>query len=170
MDRILVWIGIAGLAYAAWCLIPGYLTKRNSTDPFALPDDITIEAQPLFTDRELLLYNLIRMAVQDHYLVFARVPLWRVLGVEGGGPSRLAVLRRMALKQVDIVLVHPGSRVVDHVVQIRKDSKSEKAEEGVQGEIRILLQAAGVRLTTLETDSSYTVQHLGMILGVGDQE
>ena len=170
MDRILVWVGIAALLYAVWMLIARYQAKRDATAPFALSSDVTLELQPFLSDRELLLYNLISMAVQDHYLVFAHVPLWRVLRVEGEGPSRLRVLRRMALKQLDFVLVHPGSRVVDQVVRLREGRKTEEDEEATQREIRMMLQAAGIRLTTLEADSNYTVQHLAMILDVNEQE
>lgn len=169
MESVVIWIGIAALAYVAWRLISGLRAERKSKGLFVLPPDITLEPQPLLTDRELILYNLIRMAVQDHFLVFARVPLWRVLCVEGEGPSRLQVLRRMALKQVDVVLVHPGSRVVEQVIQLHENGETEGDEPAIQRDIRAMVQAAGIRVTSLEAGASYTVQHLAMILGVSEE-
>ncbi|HJT22157.1 MAG TPA: DUF2726 domain-containing protein [Nitrospira sp.] len=168
MEQGVLWLGGAALAYVLWRLRAGWLAKAESPPLFVLPPAVALELQPLLTDRGLLFYNLIRLAVQDQYLVFARVPLWCVFRVEAERPLRLQVLRRMALRQLDFVLVHPGSRTVEQVVQLEEQGKAE--QQTAQREIRAVVQAAGVRLTSLEAEHSYTVQQLAAILGVGDSE
>jgi len=166
MDHALIWIGLAAIGVIVWKLIAGVWEKTNPKGLFALPPDVTLEPQPFLTDNELLLYNLIRMAVQDHYLVFARVPLLRVSRVEAQGTSRLNTLRRLALKDLDFVLVHPGSRVVEQVVQVDEISDADTGETAKRREIQAIVQSAGIRITTLKSDCRYTVQQLEEILGV----
>jgi hypothetical protein len=170
MEQGLLWIGSAALVYLAWRLRGAWAAKTQSPPLFVLPPAVALELQPLLTDRGAVLYNLIRLAVQDQYLVFARVPLWCVFRVEAERPVRLRVLRRMALRQLDFVLVHPGSRIVEQVVQLQGEEKAENEEQTAQREIRAVVQAAGVRLTSLEAENSYTVQQVAAILGVSDSE
>ena len=92
----------------------------SQKETFVLPPGVTLRPQPLLTDAELLLYNLIRLAVEDHYFVFARVPLWSVVSVEAEGKARSQVLRQIALKQLDFVLVHPGTKAAEQVVLLEE--------------------------------------------------
>lgn len=141
------------------------------TTPFVLPFGAVLRPQPLLGQRELLLYNVIRLAVEDRYLVFAQVPLWSFLAVEAEGESRLQVLRHLALKRADVVLVHPGSRVVEQVVQFEASQlKSDSSAASADREVQRILQAAGIRVTMLDLQPSYTVQELERVLGMSDPE
>ncbi len=80
------------------------------------------------------------------------------------------MLRHLALKQVDFVLVHPGSRLVEQVVQL-EDDPSVDPEDKVRGrEIQRIVQAAGIRVTTLKVQPTYTIQQLEQLLGMSDPE
>jgi len=158
-------------ALLVWKIFSGRSEKRPSSTPFVLPLGVVLRPQPLLGEKELLLYNLIRLAVEDRYLVFAQVPLLTFLSVEAEGDSRLEVLRHLALKRADLVLVHPGSRVVEQVVQLEPvdaepDTGGGLARSGVQR----MLHAAGIRVTTLKIGPSYSVQELERLLGMSDQE
>ncbi|NOT22513.1 MAG: DUF2726 domain-containing protein [Nitrospiraceae bacterium] len=135
-----------------------------------LPPSVTLRPQPLLTDTDLLLYNLIRLAVEDHYLVFARVPLWSVVSVEGDGKVRLQVLRQIALKQLDFVLVHPGTKVAEQVVLLEDGFPPQPHEVSRRQDIQSVLQAAGITLTILKPQTSYTVLQLAQLLGVSEDE
>jgi hypothetical protein len=77
-------------------------------------------------------------------------------------------LRHLALKRADVVLVHPGSRVVEQVVQW-EDEAASTARDGRQGrEVQRILHAAGIGVTILSLQPSYTVQELGRLLGISD--
>ena len=135
-----------------------------------LAPGVTLRPQPLLTDNDLLLYNLIRLAVEDHYLVFARVPLWSVVSVEAEGKVRSQVLRQIALKQLDFVLVHPGTKAAEQVVLLEEGYLLQPDEVVRKQEIQTVLEAAGITLTTLKSHTSYTVSQLAQLFRVSDEE
>jgi len=119
---------------------------------------------PLLTEQEVLLYNLIRLAVQDRYLVFSQVPLWAFVRIEAVGEVRAQAFRQIALKRVAFVLTHPGTRQVEQVVQV-EDNTSRGSQESRQRVIESVLDAAGIKLVTLRVQKSYTVPALASLLG-----
>jgi hypothetical protein len=172
MENIFIVIGlfIAFLGVLIWRLKVVSTNGPVRKEAFVLPPGVTLRPQPLLNATDLLLYNLIRLAVQDQYLVFARVPLWSVVNVEAEGQVRSQVLRQIALKQLDFVLVHPGTKVAEQVVLIEEGLPSQPQEVIRRREIRSVVQAAGITLTTLNPHTSYTVPQLAQLLGVGPEE
>jgi hypothetical protein len=93
------------------------------------------------------------------------------LAVQAEGDSRLEVLRHVALKRADFVLVHPGSRMVEQVVQLERGDPEVDPAGARQGrEVQRMLHAAGIRVTTLSLQPQYTVQELERLLGMSDLE
>jgi len=170
MDNLFIGLAITLLAFLVWRLRGSLTTGPIKKEPFVLPPGITLKPQPLLTDTDLLLYNLIRLAVEDHYLVFARVPLWSVVSVEGEGKARSQVLRQIALKQLDFVLVHPGTKAAEQVVLLEEEFPPQPHEVTRRRDVQSVLQAAGITLTTLNPHTSYTVPQLAQLLGVGDDQ
>lgn len=170
MENIFIGLAIALLAFLVWRLRVSSTNMSVKKDTFVLPPNVTLRPQPLLTDAELLLYNLVRLAVEDHYLVFARVPLWSVISVEAEGKTRTQVLRQIALKQLDFVLVHPGTKAAEQVVLLEEGFPPQPHELTRRQEVQSILQAAGITLTTLNTRTSYTVPQLAQLLGVEDGE
>ena len=134
-----------------------------------LPAGTKVGPAPLLTEQEVLLYNLIRLAVQDRYLVFSQVPLWAFVRIEAVGEVRAQAFRQIALKRVAFVLVHPGTRQVEQVVQV-EDVTSRGGQESRQRVIESVLDAAGIKLVTLRVQKSYTVPALASILGCGPED
>ncbi len=167
MDWVLIGLGIAVLV---WRLFTSSHHVKARTGPFSLPPHVTLHPQPLLTDTELLLYNLIRLAVQDQCLVFTQVPLWSIVSVEAEGSARSELLQQIALKRLDFVLVRPGSRVVDQVVQLEEDQLSYSEKGDRQEIIKSVVESAGIRFTTLPSHTSYTIPQLATLLGLGDPE
>ncbi|BFU95120.1 MAG: conserved protein of unknown function [Nitrospira sp.] len=167
MDHVFFWSGLAIGIYAMWRFTVG--RKPTQTEALALPTGVILEPQPPLSDIDLRLYNLLRMAAEDRYIVLARVPLMCVVRVHTGGTGRVQILRRMALKNLDFVLVHPGSRLVEHVVQIEGGQQSDPREAEKRQDIRRIVQAAGINLVVLEADRFYSVQQLGAMLGIGGE-
>ena len=169
MDWVLIGL-VIGVALLVWWLLaqPRHVAPRTGT--FVLPPHVTLRPQPLLTDTELFLYNLMRLAVQDQYLVFTQVPLWSIVQVEAEGPARSEVLQRIALKRLDFVLVHPGSRIVEQVVQLEDDESSRLHRGDSQEVIKSVVESAGIRFMTLPPHTSYTIPQLATFLGLGDSE
>ena len=170
MEKIFIALVIAFLAFLIWRLMVSSTSGAARNETFVLPPGVTLRPQPLLTDTDLLLYNLIRLAVEDHYLVFARVPLWSVVSVEAEGTARSQVLRQIALKQLDFVLVHPGTKAAEQAVLLEEGFPPQPHELIRRREIQSVLQAAGITLTTLKSHTSYTVPQLAQLFGVGDDE
>ena len=174
MENVFFGLAIAFLVFLAflvWQMRVSSTTGPVGKEPFVLPPGVTLRPQALLTDTELLLYNLIRLAVEDHYLVFAKVPLWSVVSVEAEGKARSQVLRQIALKQLDFVLVHPGTKAAEQIVLLEEGFPPQPYELTRRREVQSVLQAAGIKLTTLKAHTSYTVPQLAQLLGViGDDE
>jgi hypothetical protein len=170
MENVLIGFAIAFLAFLVWRLRVSSTTAPVRKSTFVLPPGVTLRPQPLLTDTDLLLYNLIRLAVEDHYLVFARVPLWSVVSIEAERKTRTQVLRQIALKQLDFVLVHPGTKAAQHVVLLEEGFPPQPHEVTRRREVQSVLQAAGITLTILDPHTSYTLPQLAQLLGVSDDE
>ncbi|HLZ34241.1 MAG TPA: DUF2726 domain-containing protein [Nitrospira sp.] len=170
IDSWFIGLVVGLLALLLWRIVGAGSSKAITSGQFTLPSGVTLRPQVLLSDAELLLYNLIRMAVQDRYLVFAQVPLWRILAVEAQGGLRTQVLRHLALKRVDFVLVHPGSRLVEQVVQLEEGPWADPEGKARSREIQRMVQAAGIRMTTLNAESNYTVTQLEQLFGVSEPE
>ncbi len=170
MENLFIVPAIALLFFLLWQLKDSPANGPLKNKALVLSSGVRLRPQPLLTDRDLLLYNLIWLAVQDHFLVFARVPLWSIVSVEGDKKARLQVLRKIALKQLDFVLLHPGSKLVEQVVLLEEGLPPQPEEVSRRREIQLALQAAGIGLVILDARTSYTVSQLAQLLGLGSDE
>jgi hypothetical protein len=169
IDMVLVGAAAGALVLLLWWFVAASRKTSGQPSPPVLPPDVTITSAPLLTETDISLYNLVRMAVQDHYLVFAQVPLWSFVSVEAMGKARSQVLSHMALKRVDFVLVHPGSRQVEQVVQVEDVSpRPHQAER--QRVIESVLDAAGIKLVKVRSNKPYTIPDLAALLGLEAEE
>ena len=164
---------LAGAVIAVSIGLWGYLRRarrrKKQASPFAVPHDATISSVRLLAQEEVTLYSLLQMAVQERYLVFSQVPLWSFVEVEAAAQVRSEVLRQIALKRVDFVLVHPGSCLVEQVVQIERES-SQPHEAERQHVIETVLDAAGIKLTKLQPKQSHSLPDLTARLGLAEEE
>ena len=167
--KILVLGAITLAVILLWRYLARARRRKKQTLPFAIPSGVTIGPARLLSDEEVALYNLLRMAVQEHYLVFCQVPLWSFVSVEAAGKMRSHVLRQIALKRVDFVLVHPGSCRVERVVQIERESSPPHQNER-QSVIESVLDAAGIKLTKLQPRKHHSLPDLTARLGVAGEE
>ena len=167
MEAVLI-IAVVVLT-ALWWFLPVFHRKSGLPEAFCLPPDTVVTSDPVFTETELSLYNLLQMAVQDRYLVLAQVPLWSCVSVETPGKDRSKLLNHLALKRVDFALIHPGTRHVELVVQI-DDASPDPTHVERQRVIESILDAAGIKLVQVRSKKSYTIPELTALLGLGSNE
>ncbi len=169
-EALLISVGaviVFGLIWRAWAV---RRTGRVQAATCAIPQGVSFVAQPLLTEAEAFLYNLIRLAVQDRFLVFAQVPLWCLVDISTEDRrARSAVLGKLALKRADFVLVHPGTRTVVKVVELDEPLSSPHRRERDRL-VEQVLQAAGIACIRLKTQRSYTVPALSSLLGLDPPE
>ncbi|CAE6704959.1 DUF2726 domain-containing protein [Nitrospira defluvii] len=132
---------------------------------------MTFAAKPLLTDREVQLYNLLRLAVEDRYLLFTQIPLWSILDLRApSGTPPAMTLRELALKRATFVLVHPGSRLVEKVVQVDPPVPHDAPDAADEALFDGALRAAGVQLVRLSPLHTYTVPGLVTVLDLADPD
>ena len=132
---------------------------------------MTFVPKPLLTDHEAQLYNLLWLAVEDRYLLFTQIPLWSLLDLRlPSGTPPVEILRELALKRATFVLVHPGSRLVEKVVQVEGPPPDDLSEGSHEDMFESALHAAGVQLVRLTPTHVYTVSGLMTLLDLAEPE
>ncbi|HJR75789.1 MAG TPA: DUF2726 domain-containing protein [Nitrospiraceae bacterium] len=167
------WIGSGGAALvtgvAGWMLASRCAHAQRSTAAPALDTPVTL--QPLLTEAQARFYNLLRLAVEDRYLVLAHVPLWCVVNVpmrQSG--TRLPFLSRLALKRATFVLVHPGTRLAEKVVEWKDEKEMEPSGGGADRLLESVLKPAGVQVITIHAGDSHTVADIIALFKLGESD
>lgn len=128
---------------------------------------VHLRAQPLMTQEEAAFYNLLKLTVQDRYLVFAQVPVWCLVDVHAKDPNaRTAFLNQIALRRVDFVLVHPGTLATEKIVELDDPTAPPAQKEARNRLIDSVFKEAGIPLVRLRNPGSLTVPELAAALGL----
>ncbi|MSQ77219.1 MAG: DUF2726 domain-containing protein [Nitrospiraceae bacterium] len=128
---------------------------------------VSLHAQPLLTKDEAAFYNLLRLTVQDQYLVFAQVPVWCLVDVQSKDPkARASILNRVALRRVDFVLVHPGTLATFKIIELDDPAIPPAQKEGRNKLIDGVFKEAGIALVRLQNPGSFTSPTLAAALGL----
>ena len=67
-----------------------------------------VTSRPLMSPEEATLFNLIKLAAQDHMLVLAKMPILSILSLgDNDEEARKAVMRTIQPVRCDVILAHP---------------------------------------------------------------
>ena len=128
---------------------------------------VSLHAQPLLTKDEAAFYNLLKLTVQDRYLVFAQVPVWCLVDVQSKDPkARGAFLNRIALRRVDFALIHPGTLATFKIIELDDPAVPPAQKEGRNKLINGVFKEAGIALVRLQNPGAYTAPTLTAALGL----
>ena len=179
MDPLLTWIAenSAPLALAFggllvvllfwWATI--LLTKlsaRRASQESRVPAGLSLTPQPFMSKDEAAFYNVLRLAVQDDYLLFAQVPLWCLVEVSAGPEkTKGSFLGRIAFKRVDFVLIHPGTLGVAKVIELEGGDRSAQRQTRNRL-VEDTLKAAGIEVVRLSLSRTYTIADLAVVLDI----
>jgi hypothetical protein len=160
--------GVAlAVAIAGWALASRRSTGQRQAS--ALDSDLPLSLKPLLSEAQATFYNLLRLAVEDRYLVFVHVPLWCVVNVplpERG--ARRPWLSQLALKRATFVLVHPGTRLAEKVVEWKEENETEPSGERADSLLETVLKSAGVQLITIHAGDVHTTADLVRLFDLGE--
>jgi hypothetical protein len=138
--------------------------RSQSEDEAMIPAAVTVKPQPVMTKTEAELYNLVRLTVQDRYLVLAQVPVWCLVDIcSADAASRRHFLEKISLKRVDCVLVHPGTLSVIKVVEFTSALIS-SAQQKRHDLLKAVFDQAGIPHVFIPTQTVYTVPALARLL------
>ena len=128
---------------------------------------VSLHAQPLLTKDEAAFYNLLKLTVEDRYLVFAQVPVWCLVDVQGKDPkARGAFLNQIALRRVDFVLIHPGTLATVKVIELDDPAAPAVQKDARNKLIDSVFKEAGIALVRLQNPGSFTAPTLAAALGL----
>jgi hypothetical protein len=129
-----------------------------------IPPGVRLTRQPVMSKSEAEFYNLLRLAVQDQYLVLAQVPVWCLVELHSADPDAYReLLSKIALKRVDFVLAHPGTLAVEKVVDLQRTGASPKQQERNQL-LQAVFQEAGIQHIRIPARTGYTLPDLTDLL------
>jgi hypothetical protein len=146
------------------------LSTRKGDSYTSIPAGLELTAQPFMTKAEAAFYNVLRLAVQDEYLLFAQVPLWCLVNLHATNPkTRVTFLGQIALKRIDFVLVHPGTLTVAKAIEMEEDLPSTQRHARNQL-VEDTLKAAGIDVLRLTLNRVYTIADLASALDIEPAE
>ncbi len=166
-DVIVIGGGALLIVIGLWAWVRG----RPATVPIEEDQEVltgvSIEPQPILSDVALSLFNLIKLAVEDRYLVFVQIPVWSLIAVNTADQSvRSRLLRKLALRRVDFALVHPGTRAAHKVVLLDGQGGTAEARRRRDQLIGSVLKMAGIDVVWLNAGLTYSVAALAEALGL----
>lgn len=166
---------LAGLVLGVIFLLQWIWRRPLPADalPTLSPDsgESVVTPRLLMSTEEATLYNLIKLAAQEHMLILAKIPLLSVLAfVDKDEEARKAVMRSIQPVRCDVVLAHPGTLKAMTVVIFQKESPGTTGREDREQLVEALLRAAGIQLITLQLNQTYSVDHLTQLLGLAEEE
>lgn len=128
---------------------------------------VSIRSQPLLTKEEAAFYNLLKLTVEDRYLVLAQVPVWCLVDVQAKDPkARSTFLNSIALRRVDFVLVHPGTLATVKIIELDDPTISAAQKEARNKLLDGVFKEARIALVRLQNPGSYTAPTLAAALGL----
>jgi hypothetical protein len=130
-----------------------------------------VTSRPLMSPEEATLYNLIKLAAQDHMLVLAKMPILSVLSLgDKDEEARKAVMRSIQPVRCDVVLAHPGTLKAITVITFQKGSPDAAGREDRDRLVDTLLKAAGIQPIVLHLNQTYSVDQLTELLGLAEED
>ncbi|MFQ5990941.1 MAG: DUF2726 domain-containing protein [Nitrospiraceae bacterium] len=165
-----IWVSIA----AGLILLAGWRYRRatrarseNTASLNPLPPSVSLHAQPLLTEEEAAFYNLLRLAVEDQYLVFTQIPVWCLVDIKSENRrARADCLNKIAFRRVDFALVHPGTLTVSKVIELVDSSQMPANKQVREHLLTSIFNEVGIEYVKLNAQTDYTVPALAALLGV----
>lgn len=150
---------------------PNVRATKTPGQGAGIPPAVRLVPQPLMTDAEAALYNMMRMAVQEQFLLFAQVPLWCLIDIRADDPQeRVALLKEIAFRRAQFVLVHPGTLQVSKVVEIDDQGEASPQKEARDRLLDEVFARARIPIVRLNKGTEYSVAALAGLLGVEPTE
>ncbi len=164
---IILLLGVGFLLHWVW---RRPVSADSSRTILSESSESEVTPRPLMTAEEATLFNLIRLAAQDYFLVLVKLPVLQVISVRDTDElARKTLMRTIQPVRLDVILVHPGSLQTETVVHFQKDEESQQVEKRDQV-VETVLKAAGIKVVGLRLDQSYSVEQVMAKLGLEEEE
>ena len=168
---------VVGLIVLAGFVVLVLLARRRRTKLVPAPgaliegieDHVSAMARPLMAAPDVSMFNLLLLAVRDHFLLLSKIPLRSLVQLRVEDDSvRRALARTLRNVTVDFVAVHPGTRLPVKAVFVRKPGEDAVASSSRELLVEALFQKAGIEVIRLDQEARYDVELLIHLLGLED--
>jgi len=133
-------------------------------------DQVSAKAKPLMDGPEVSMFNLLLLAVRDHFLLLSKMPLKSLVHLQIEDDAfRRALAQTLRNVTVDFVAVHPGSRLPVKVIFIRKPGDDALAVSSQERLVEALFHQAGIEVIRLDQEGRYSVERLTNLLGLEEE-
>ena len=148
------------------------LAKEPSFEENPNSGESEVAPRTIMTSEESTLFNLIRLAAQDYFLVLVKLPILQVISVrDKDEEARKALLRSIQFTRLDVVLAHPGTLQAVTVIYLQKNDEEEERRLKKRTQVvDTVLKAAGINVVRLQVNQSYSVEQVVEILGLAEDE
>ena len=169
---------VVGLIVVAGFVVVVLLVRRRRTKLMSAPvaliegieDHVSVMARPLMTAADVSMFNLLLLAVRDHFLLLSKVPLRNLLQLRvEDDSSKRAVAQALRNVTVDFVLVHPGTRLPVKAVFLEKPGDDATASQAQEWLREALLLKAGIAVIWLDQEVRYSVEQLTNLLDLDEE-
>ncbi len=185
-ERLLAWLpfathpvlsqvlGLGLIVVVALVVVSLWLWRRSpqlvpapSVRIDGLGNKVSAMVRPLMNGSDVSMFNLLLLAVREHFLLLSKIPLRSLmhLRVEDDSVKRALapVLRNVT---VDFVAVHPGTRLPVKAIFVRKPENPVTASSSEDRLVEALLRKAGIEVLRLDPEVLYSVERLTNLLGL----
>lgn len=188
LERVLEWLPLASHPPLSQLLVAGLIIvtglvivllfrpRRRGGGPVhgawidGIEERITVKAHPLMNGPEVSVFNLLLLAVRDHFLLLSKVPLRNLLQLRvEDDSSKRAVAQALRNVTVDFVLVHPGTRLPVKAVFLEKPDDDSTASHEQEWLVEALFLKAGIEVIWLDQEARYSVEQLTHLLGLDEE-
>ena len=134
-------------------------------------ETVTARACELMDDSDVVLWNLLSLAVRDHFLVLAKMPLTRLMRLQVRDDFDAEVVAKaIRTMTVDFALLHPGTRRAVKAIFVNKPGDGSLAWHVRYPWLDMLFRDAEIEVIPLNRAIRYNVEQLTELLGIGDDE
>jgi len=133
--------------------------------------ETVVSPRQIFSSEEATLFNLVKLAVQDHFLVLGKLSLLQLVSFQDKDEdARRAVMRNLQSVRLDVVLIHPGTRQAQTVIRFGQEKEKADMVDERERLLGTVLKAAGIGLVDLSMERAYSVEQLVGLLGLAEEE
>ncbi|MDR4495082.1 MAG: DUF2726 domain-containing protein [Nitrospirales bacterium] len=133
--------------------------------------ETVVSPRQVFSSDEATLFNLIKLASQEHFLVLGKLSLLQLVSfLDQDEEARRALMRNIQTLRLDVVLIHPGIRQAKTVIKFRKEKEGSAVVDERERLMETILKAAGIGLVRLSVEQTYSVEQLVGLLGLAEEE
>ncbi len=134
-------------------------------------ENLSAATEPLLLPTEATLFNMIRLVVQDNYLIFAKLPLLTVLTIhQSNRHAYKSILKTIQHVRIDVALVHPGTLHLEKVIRFSHPERSTTQSEKREQLVTTLLESADIAIIPLELGTHYTMPELTNLVGLAEED